>query len=167
MLQRSRFADLGASSVRRGLSNALDALAIAAACWVYYLHVWPSYAAFNHGVDARSAELYCDFSRYYYKQARALLTGDLPMRGYYYSPTLALLLAPSRGCRSPMRGEYGVGCKRSVSGCPSSPALARCASSRVGFTRSAWRSRSRRIRSCATGAGANSTACSWRAPCSR
>jgi hypothetical protein len=69
-------------------------LVICAACAVYYRYLWPSYAAFNHRIDSRCAELYCDFSRYYYKQARALRTADRPIDGYYYSPTFALLLTP-------------------------------------------------------------------------
>lgn len=81
-------------SSRRFVVYGVCALAICAACGAYYRLSWPSYAAFNHEIDARCGELYCDFSRYYYKQARAIGGGDRPVSGYYYSPTFALLLTP-------------------------------------------------------------------------
>lgn len=94
MLQGRRRHDVDMAGVRSTVTYALWALVLCAACGAYYRWLWPSYAAFNHRIDARCAELYCDFSRYYYKQARALSTSDRPIAGYYYAPTFAILLTP-------------------------------------------------------------------------
>lgn len=70
------------------------ALAIVLATALYYRKQWPSYEAFSRGVDSSCMVPYCDFTLFYYKQARLIRQDENPVKKYFYSPTFALMLTP-------------------------------------------------------------------------
>jgi hypothetical protein len=70
------------------------ALAVVLATGLYYRKQWPSYEAFSRAVDASCMVPYCDFTLFYYKQARVIRQDANPVKKYFYSPTFALLLTP-------------------------------------------------------------------------
>lgn len=91
---RSRARSMGRPHVHRLAVYGLCALAISAACGLYYRAEWPSYEAFDQAIDARCKVPYFDFTHFYVPQAGMLRAQDTPVHGYFYSPTFALLLTP-------------------------------------------------------------------------
>lgn len=79
---------------RLGLVIATTALAIVVATGLFYRKQWPSYEAFSRSVDPSCMVPYCDFTLFYYKQARVIREDENPVKKYFYSPTFALMLAP-------------------------------------------------------------------------
>jgi hypothetical protein len=80
--------------VKRRLAYAACALTIVLACGAYYRALWPSYDAFSRAIDPACMIEYCDFTLYYYKEARQIRRSDTPIKKYFYSPMFALLLVP-------------------------------------------------------------------------
>lgn len=78
----------------RRSSYCLVAALITFSCGAYYKARWSTYAEFSHAIDPACMVVYCDFTLYYYKQARVIRQEATPVRKYFYSPTFALLLAP-------------------------------------------------------------------------
>ena len=76
------------------LCSGVCALAIVLATGLYYRKQWPTYEAFSRAVDPSCMVPYCDFTLFYYKQARVIRQDENPVKKYFYSPTFALLLTP-------------------------------------------------------------------------
>jgi hypothetical protein len=60
----------------------------------YYRRLWSSPGEFSRAIDPYCVTPYCDFSLYYYKQAKVIGVRDTPITKYFYSPSFALLLTP-------------------------------------------------------------------------
>jgi hypothetical protein len=69
------------------------AAAIMYSCWLYYAHYWGTYQNFNRSIEFCDL-IYCDFTLFYYEQAKVILRSHAPIPMYFYSPTFALLLEP-------------------------------------------------------------------------
>jgi hypothetical protein len=80
--------------VKRQLAYVACGLTIVLACGAYYRALWPSYDAFSRAIDPACMVEYCDFTLYYYKEARQIRRSDTPIKKYFYSPAFALLLVP-------------------------------------------------------------------------
>jgi hypothetical protein len=91
--QTSTRSRLSRSGVLRALAYLVGAAAISYGCWAYYAYYWGSYASFNRSLEFCELR-YCDFTLYYYEQAKVILESRAPIFKYFYSPTFALLLVP-------------------------------------------------------------------------
>jgi hypothetical protein len=76
-------------ALRYGLVGAL----IFGVIFAYYVHVWGTYYNFNLAIEFCEFR-YCDFTLYYYEQAKVILDSHAPIAKYFYSPTFALLIWP-------------------------------------------------------------------------
>ena len=71
---------------------------IALLLFAYYAYTWRSFADFKAAIDT-CAEPFCDFASFYYPMGEAIFRTGLPVKGFMYSPFIAILLTvfPSRG----------------------------------------------------------------------
>jgi hypothetical protein len=66
--------------------------AIVLVLFVYYASTWPSISAAKAAIDTCDAA-FCDFRNFYYPMGTAIFGTDLPVKGYVYSPFIAILLS--------------------------------------------------------------------------
>lgn len=91
---RARMRTSCTARLRRALAHGGAAAVIVLACAAYYRSSWATYSEFSRAIDPSCMTMYCDFTYFYYKQARVIRSSGEPVRKYFYTPTFALLLEP-------------------------------------------------------------------------
>jgi hypothetical protein len=65
---------------------------IALLLFVYYAQTWRHFAGFQAAIDT-CGEPFCDFATFYYPMGEAIFRTGVPLKGFVYSPFIAILLA--------------------------------------------------------------------------
>jgi len=60
--------------------------------FAYYAGTWHSFASFQTAIDT-CEEPFCDFASFYYPMGEAIFHTGLPLKGFVYSPFIAILFA--------------------------------------------------------------------------
>lgn len=84
--------ELPAPTRGRNLWFALASLGIALLVLAFIAYAWRTIPAFQAAIDTCSRP-FCDFTAFYYPMGRTVFYSDTPVRGFMYSPFIALLLA--------------------------------------------------------------------------
>ncbi|TFH33926.1 MAG: DUF2029 domain-containing protein [Anaerolineales bacterium] len=58
----------------------------------YYFSTWPSFSAAKAAIDTCDVA-FCDFRYFYYPMGGAIFSTDLPVKGFVYSPFIAILMS--------------------------------------------------------------------------
>jgi hypothetical protein len=85
--------DLPAPSRGRTLWFALGSLGITVLVLAYTAYTWRTLPGFQAAIDTCTSP-FCDFSTFYYPMGKTVLRSGSPVKGFMYSPFIALLLAP-------------------------------------------------------------------------
>jgi len=65
---------------------------IAILLFAYYTFTWQNYFNFQFALDT-CTKPFCDFATFYYPMGEAIFHTGLPLKGFVYSPFIAILLA--------------------------------------------------------------------------
>ena len=84
--------DARAPSRANSMTFAAGAAGIALLLLAYYAYSWRSLASFRAAIDS-CAEPFCDFATFYYPMGEAIFRTGVPLKGFVYSPFIAILLA--------------------------------------------------------------------------
>lgn len=76
----------------RFMPFAAGAVGIGLLLFAYYARTWRSFTGFTTAIDT-CTEPFCDFVSFYYPMGEAIFRTGLPIRGFVYSPFIAILLA--------------------------------------------------------------------------
>jgi hypothetical protein len=80
------------SSHAQSILFAVGAAVIAFLLVAYYASAWGNVARFKVAMD-ECFYSFCDFADYYYPMGEAIFRTGLPVKGFVYSPFIAILLA--------------------------------------------------------------------------
>ncbi len=80
------------SVTRQELQFILGAALIALLLFAYYFYTWRNAYNFRSAMDS-CAQQFCDFATFYYPMGEAIFQTELPLKGFVYSPFIAILFA--------------------------------------------------------------------------
>lgn len=80
------------SVTRQNSQFILGAALIALLLFAYYAYTWRNAYNFRSAIDT-CAQPFCEFATYYYPMGEAIFQAELPLKGFVYSPFIAILFA--------------------------------------------------------------------------